>query len=165
MRKLRLWVTILTGVIYFGCSGSNYRTAEQTPAAGGEVNILQSWQGDFLVDQLNLLPEGQREQAVGFIGDAETFAGVWKAFKPGEAVPEVDLNANLILFVRNTEFYNRISIGKVNVINGVADLLAMETMSAMPIEDKVAMSLVLVARQGITAIYSGNETIPVKKNP
>ena len=156
---------ILTAVFYFGCGGSNNRTAEQTPAASGEVNIQQSWRGDYPVDQLSLLPEGQREQAVGFIGDAETFAGVWKAFKPGEAVPEVDFNANLVLFVRNTEFYNRISIGKVNVINGVADLLAMETMSAMPIEDKVAMSLVLVARQGITAIQSGNEIISVKKNP
>ena len=168
MRKLRLWVTILMVVIYFGCSASNYGTAEtvkQTPTAIGEVNILQSWQGDYPVDQLNLLPEGQREQVVGFIGDSETFAGVWKAFKPGEAVPEIDINANLVLFVRNTQFYNRISIGKVNVTNGVAELLAMETMSAMPIEGKVAMSMVVVSREGITAIQSGNEIIPVKKNP
>jgi len=164
MRRIGLLVTILTGVIYFGCSGSNDRTAEQTPAAGGEVNILQSWQGDFPVDQLNLLPEGQREQAVGFIGDAETFAGVWKAFKPGEAVPEIDFKANLVLFARNTQFFNRISIGKVNVTNGVAALLAMETMSALPIEDKVAMSQVVVAREGITAIQSGNEIVPLKKN-
>jgi hypothetical protein len=167
MRKLRLWVMILTGVIYFGCGGSNNRTAEtseQTPAASGEVNILQSWRGDYPVDQLNLLPEGQREQAVGFIGDSEIFAGVWKAFNPGEAVPEVDFNANLVLFARNTQFFNRISIGKVNVIDGVAELLAMETMSAMPIEGKVAISIVVVARQGITAIQSGNEIISVKKN-
>jgi hypothetical protein len=167
MRKLRLWVMILTVVIYFGCGGSNYRTAEtseQTPAASGEVNILQAWRGDYPVDQLNLLPEDQREPAVGFIGDSETFAGVWKAFKPGEGVPEIDFKANLVLFVRNTQFYNRISIGKVNVTKGVAALLAMETMSALPIEDKVAMSMVVVARQGITAIQSGNEIIPVKKN-
>ena len=161
MRKLRLWVTILTVVFYFSCSGSNYRTAEQTPAASGEVNILQSWKGDFPVDQLNLLPEGQREQAVGFIGDAETFAGVWKAFKKGEAVPEIDFKANLVLFVRNTQFYNRISIGKINVTNGVAELLAMETMSAMPIEDKVAMSMVLVERRGIKGLKSGDSIIQV----
>jgi len=46
----------------------------------------------------------------------------------------------------------------------VAELIAMETMSAMPIEDKIAMSMVLVARQGIKAIQSGNKIIPVKKN-
>ena len=158
---------ILTVVIYFGCGGSNYRTAEtaeQPPAASGEVNILQSWQGDYPVDQLKLLPEGQRKQAVGFIADSETFGGVWKAFKQGEAVPEIDFKANLVLFARNTQFFNRISIGKVNVTNGVAELLAMETMSALPIEDKVAMSMVVVARRGINAIQSGNEIIPVKKN-
>jgi len=125
----------------------------------GEAKILQSWQGDYSVDKLNLLPEKQREQAVGFIDNAEIFEGVWKAFKPGEDVPKIDFKANLVLFARNTQFYNRIIIGKVNVTNGVAEVLAMETMSAMPIEDKVAMSLVVVARHGITAIHAGDKII------
>ena len=128
----------------------------------GESKILQSWQGDYPVTNLRLLPEKQREQAVGFIDDAKTFEDVWKAFKPGEAVPDIDFKSNLILFTRNTQFYNRISIGKVNVKNGVAEVLAMETMSAMPIEDKVAMSLVVVPRQGIAAIQTGDDNIPIK---
>ena len=45
--------------------------------------------------------------------------------------------------------------------SGVAEVLAMETRSAMPIEDKVAMSLVVVAKQGITAIQSGDQIIPI----
>ena len=106
--------------------------------------------------QLDLLPDKQREQAVGFIDDAKTFEKVWKAFKPGEAVPEIDFKTNFVLFVRNTQFYNRISIGKVKVTNGVAEVLAMETMSAMPIEDKVAMSLVVVARMGIKGLKTGD---------
>jgi acid phosphatase (class A) len=127
----------------------------------GEANILQSWQGDFSVAQLQLLPEKQREQAVGFITDAKTFETVWKAFKPGEDVPDIDFKTNLALFVRNTQFYNRITIGKVKVKDGVAEVLAMETMSAMPIEDKVAMSLVVVPRKGITAIQYGDKIIPI----
>ena len=94
-------------------------------------------------------------------GIIKTFETVWKAFKPGENVPEIDFKANLVLFARNTQFFNRISIGKVNVTNGMAEVLAMETMSAMPIEDKVAMSLVVIVRQGITAIQSGDEIIPI----
>jgi hypothetical protein len=129
----------------------------------GEANIIQSWQGDYPVARLDLLPEKQREQAAGFIGDPETFAGVWKAFKAGEAVPEIDFQANLVLYARNTQFYNRIRIGKVNVENGVAELLAMETKSAMPIEDKVSISLVVVARQGITALQMGNKIRPVNE--
>ena len=38
-----------------------------------------------------------------------------------------------------------------------------ETMSAMPIEDKVAMSMVVVGRQGITAIQSNDKIIQIKK--
>ncbi|NQT69944.1 MAG: phosphatase PAP2 family protein [Desulfobacteraceae bacterium] len=129
----------------------------------GEAEILQSWQGDYPVAQFELLPENQREQGIGFIDDAETFAGIWEAFKPGEAIPEIDFTANLVLFVRNTQFFNRTRIGKVNVKNGVAEVLAMETMSAMPIEDKVAMSLVVVARKGITAIQSGDKIILINK--
>jgi hypothetical protein len=54
-------------------------------------------------------------------------------------------------------------MGKVNVTNGVAELLAMETTSSMPIEDKVAISLVVFVRRGITAIQTGNEIIPINK--
>jgi hypothetical protein len=167
MRKFRLWVTILTAVICVGCGASTYgtpETGEQTKAAGGEVAILQSWQGDYPVAQLKWLPEKQRELAVGFIDEAETFEDVWKAFNPGEAIPEIDFKANLVLFVYNTQFYNRISVGKVNVTNGVAELLAMETMSALPIEYKAAMSIVVVVRKGILGIQAGHEVISVKDN-
>jgi hypothetical protein len=50
------------------------------------------------------------------------------------------------------------------VKNGVAEVLAMETMSAMPIEDKVAISLAVVGRQGISGIQIGNEVILVDEN-
>jgi hypothetical protein len=117
-----------------------------------EAEILQSWQGNFTVAQLKLLREKQREMAVGFINDTKTFEAVWNAFKPREAVPEIDFKTDLVLFVRNTQFYNRISIAKGSVTEGVADLLAMETMSAMPITDKVGMSMVVISRKGIKSI-------------
>jgi hypothetical protein len=168
MRKRILWATFLIVVISFGCGASNYETADtrnQPIETSGEIQILQFWQGDYPVDGLDLLQVSQRSQGIGFIDDIKTFAGVWKAFMPKEAVPEIDFKVTLVLFAHNTQFYNRISIGKVNVTNGVAELLAMETRSALPIEDKVAISMVKVTRQGITAIQSGDEIIPIKNNP
>jgi hypothetical protein len=103
-----------------------------------------------------MLPENQRQHSVGFIGDAKTFKALWKAFKPGETVPEIDFKANIVFFARNTKFYNRISIGKVNVKNGVAEVLAAETMSAIPIQNKVAMSMVVVPRKGIKSIRTAD---------
>ena len=126
-----------------------------------EIKILQSWQGDFPVAQLSLLPEKQREQAVGYISDAKKFENIWKVFKPDEDLPDIDFSVKIVLFARNTQFYNRISIGKVNLTEGVAEVLAMETMSAMPIEDNVAFSLAVVPRQGITSIKTGEDTIAI----
>ena len=166
IRRHSILITILTVVVYFGCSAANVGFSEkqdQRIATSGTAEILQSWQGDYPVDQLKLLPEKQREQAVGFIDNSKTFEAVWKVFKRGEDVPEINFKTNLVLFARNTQFYNRISIGKVNVTNGVAEVLAMETMSAMPIEDKVAMSLAVVPRKGIRAIQIRDKLIQVNK--
>ena len=81
----------------------------------------------------------------------------------GEEVPAVDFKNHLVLFSRNTQFFNRISIFKVEVTKGVAQVLSMETRSARPIEDKVAMSLVLVVQEGISSLQSGEITIPIVK--
>jgi hypothetical protein len=51
----------------------------------------------------------------------------------------------------------------VNVTNDVAEVLAMETMSSMLIEVKVAMSLVVIARQGIIGVQSNDKIIQIKK--
>jgi hypothetical protein len=164
MKRISFYVTALALVLLVGCSRSYTKTetkADSPQAVSGEAEILQSWHGDYPVAHLKLMPEKQREKSVGFVDDAETFEAVWKAFKPNEDVPKIDFKANLVLFSRNTQFYNRISIGKVKVTNGVAEVLAMETKSAIPIEDKVAISLVVVSRSGITAIQTGDEIIPV----
>lgn len=116
------------------------------------------------VARLEQLPEKQRDQSVGFIGDAKTFEQVWKAFKPGEDVPEIDFKSSKVLFVRNTQFYNHIRIGKVNVANGVAQVLTMETLSAMPIEEKVAMSLAVVPRSVITSIRTADGPVLISND-
>ncbi len=158
---------LTTGILFIiitmlvSCADEKQEELLNDIASDKEVKILQSWQGDFPVAQLNLLPEKQREQAVGYISDAKTFENIWKVFNPDEDISEIDFSANLVLFARNTQFYNRISIGKVNLTEGVAEVLAMETMSAMPIEDKVAFSLVEVPRQGITSIKTGEDKIAI----
>ena len=79
----------------------------------------------------------------------------------GKALPEIDFSRHLVIFSRNREYYTRIKIEKVDVKDGVAEVLAMETMSAIPIEDKFAISIAVVFRQGIIALKRGEEMIPV----
>lgn len=123
------------------------------------VKILQSWQGDFLVSQFKLLPEDQRKQAVGFLTDGNTFTEIWQQFKPDQDIPEINFKDNLIIFARNIQFYNHISIGQVKLTNSVIEIIAMETMSAMPIEEHVAFSLAVIPRQPINAIQIGDNKI------
>ena len=58
-------------------------------------------------------------------------------------------------------FYGRTAILKVILQNGVAEILARETMTALPIEDKAAMALAVIPRTGVKCIRTGNERIPV----
>ena len=132
------------------------------PPRTAEATIVQSWHADYPVSQLGRLPVDQRDTAVGVIVTAADVSHFWPAFQPGKPIPAVDFNTHLLLFARNTQFYNRIRIGRVTVTGGVAEVLAMETMSALPIDDRVAMSVVLVPRAGIRAIRNGGGTRPIE---
>lgn len=63
-----------------------------------------------------------------------------------------------IVFSRNVEFYNRTSIVKIILKDGAIEIIAMETMSALPIEEKVAMILAVIPRAGISSITAGGHS-------
>jgi len=161
-KAISIFLILVFSVIgLMSCSESQQNGIVEDAVSNADVKIMQSWQGDYPVDQLTLLPEGQRDQIVGYINDAETFSDIWNQFKPGANVPEINFETNLVFFVRNIQYYNRISIGKVTITNGVVDVLAMETMSAIPIEDNLALSLAVIPRKGITAIKIGDKQISI----
>ena len=165
MPTLRLITCVLLMAFLAGCGHADKPSAEQTqsiPPLTGDAAILQAWPGDFPVARLDRLPADQREQGIGYIDERDIFAAVWAVFKPGEALPNIDFAKQLVLFARNTQYFNRISAGKVMVKEGTAELLAMETLSARLIEDKVAMALVVVPQAGITGLRAGSIVIPIK---
>lgn len=125
------------------------------------IPLLQKWNGDYPVSELGRLPEGQRDTAAGYIGDSETFIRVWRVFMPQEILPPVDFSKNLVVFSRNILFYNHTFILKVSVQDGTAEITAVETMSATPVDDRVAMAMAVIPRHGVVAIGAGTEKIPV----
>jgi hypothetical protein len=143
-----------------GCASTNtIDTANTVPV---NIPLLEKWSGDYPVAELGRLPEGQQDIGAGYIGDTESFIPVWRAFMPGEILPAVDFSKNIVVFTRNVQFYNRTSIFKVELQDGTIEILAMETMSAMPIEEKVAMAMAVIPREGIVAISTGSEKLEVK---
>jgi len=150
---------LLVSMMLAVLSGCNHVPVADTPPA--ELVISQSWSGDYPVAELKRLPEGQQQSRVGYLGSTAAFEPVWAVFKPGEAVPVVDFGKQVVVFHRNVDFYNRTRIFKVRLKEGVADVLAMETMSAIPITDKVAMALAVIPRASVKSLRSGPASIPV----
>jgi len=143
-------------VLAMSCSGPLW--PDEKPR---DLPILQRWSGDYPAAQIDRLPEGQRQTRAGYLGDAETFGRVWQALKPGTFVPVVDFSTHLVVFARNLDFYNRNMISKVVLWHGAAEVVAAETLSARPVEDKFAMALALIPRAGIEFIQSGKERVAV----
>ena len=140
----------------------------QTPISDHEprdLPILHKWSGDFPIDNIDRLPEGQTDTSIGYIGTKSNFANAWKAFKPEEPVPQVDFSKSLVVFTRNVTFYNRLSIFKVTLKEGTVDVMSMETRSALPIEDNAAMAMAVIPREGIKNIQVENKHIPVLDEP
>jgi len=159
--RISMWriASLLTLVALTAFSRVGTLSAAEDPRV--DLPVSRTWSGDYPVAQLDRLPEGQRRSRVGYLGDEKAFFAVWKALKPDEDVPAVDFGGNLVVFSRNVVFYNRTNILKVTLKEGVAEILAMETMSALPIEDKVGMALAEIPRAGVVFLKAGDEWIPV----
>ena len=153
-------------VIWVSCTLPT-KTVEDPPSNVStdetEAPIKQSWNGDYPVASLASLPEKADHHGTGYIADPLTFSSIWSAFKPNEQTPEIDFKNNLVIFVRNIQYYNHIMIGKVVLKNGVAEVIAMETLSARPIEDVVAISMAVISRDGVEGIQTRGGVIQVTK--
>lgn len=178
MKTAMRWVVALAAIgILFGMAGEpvlakdpvppkseGETKAAPSPVAGPTpiLPILQRWEGNYPVAALDRLPRGQQKTAAGFIGDAKTFGTVWKAFKPGEKAPKVDFKKNLVVFSRNVKYYNRTAITKVTLLDGIMEVQGIETLTSVPVTDKVALALAEVPRQGVKSLRTGDKFIPVK---
>jgi len=148
---------LFLAAFFLAGSGDAFGSGPETD----EVPILCDWRGDYPVSELHRFPEDQRTSPMGCLGNDEAFRRVWEAFKSDEELPDVDFDDNLGLFARNVAFYNRIAIVKVLLRDGVAEILTVETRSALPIEDQVGIALAVIPRAGVEYIRAGDEEIPV----
>ncbi len=136
--------------------------AASTGALAANLPIVDKWEGDYPVSALKKLPRGQQKTVTGYIGDGATFAIVWKSFKRGDKVPTVDFRKNLVVFTRNMKFYNRKAITKVTLLEGIMEVQGIETMTSVPVTDKVAIAMAVVPRQGAKTLRAGDKFIPVR---
>ena len=159
--KREAWPAVLGMISLLCLAVAGCTTMATDSGQPRDLEIIARWSGDYPVDRLDLLPGDQRGCRTGYLGDRQAFAAVWQVLMPGEAVPDVDFDRNLVVFSGNVDFYNRTNIFKVTLSGGVAEIMAMETMSAMPIEDRLVIALAVVPRDGIESVRCGDASIPV----
>ena len=139
-----------------GCAPSPVPEAHPTA-----FPIIGQWTGHYPVAELDRLPPGQRTTPVGYIDHRKTFSRVWNAFSHKEQLPEIDFQENMVIFTRNVDFFNRISIANIDLNEGVANVDTIETRSALPVKDKVAMAIAVVPRTGVRYIQKGDVRITI----
>lgn len=152
-----LWVAVLLPALALGCGWLTPRDGKPK-----DLRILQRWAGDCPLTQLDRLPEGQRQSRIGYLADADAFTRLWQAFKPDTPAPTLDFSKNLVIFARNVDLYRGTLIAKVTLTRGVAEIVDVGTASESPIEDRVAIALALIPRDGIEFLQRGKERIPVR---
>ncbi len=157
-KRFQLTIAIMASILSVTCS-EKQQIPDDSPA---DVTMLHQWDGDYPVDSLSALPAHVRDLPVGYLADAAMFARIWNIFKPDVNVPEVDFADNIVVYYRNVTYYNRTSIFKLTLQEGILEVLARETMSAIPIDDKVAISMAVIPGKGIYSIKAGDQKIPVK---
>jgi len=109
------------------------------------ASVTQHWSGDYPVEELERLPEPQRNSGVGYLASQASLEIVWSAFQPGEALPAVDFDRNIVVFVRNVSFYNRTDLFKTELKDGVLEVVAMA----------------VIPREGVKYIQAGPTRLPV----
>jgi len=154
-----LALMVFAGIFFWVTNGDRVK---EEPLWKVDVPIKAIWSGDYPVAELGRLPDGQQDARVGYVSDGSDFEGIWAAFKPGQAAPEIDFENDIVVFVRNTESYNSIRIFKVRAETGEAEVMSMETRPAVPIENTLSMSMAVIPRKGLNAIRSGKASVIIE---
>ena len=157
-----------TGTTPSGTTPSGISSTQAVvPATEGATGITPytKFHGDFVLAQLHALPEKFRESPYGVIHRQEDWRAFWSGFIPysgkGNTLPDIDFSSQVLVFFRNTQFYNRINLGTVNIIEGKAEIVSMETRSASPLVDKASIAMVVLNRADVTHLRVGEQLIEI----
>jgi len=141
-------------------SGALIVSASCILAASAEDKTLiirEKWSGVFPVGRLHVLPAEQRLRRVGYLDNQKLWTATWQAWKPQQKQPQIDFDKQIIVFIKNVRFLNRLSRPTASLKQATLLVRAAETRSARPIRNQVFCLMFPVPRSGITAITDGKE--------
>ncbi len=165
MKKVLLLAFLILSALSFSSeAGVKKQKIDSNSSAQNQdaLPIFNRWNGDYPRAQLDHFKEGHTQLHGGYLGDEVAFSSFWKNFKPGTAVPQVNFNENLVVFVRGDESYRQMFIAKVALKQNIAEVVAAGNRSGPAPEDSFAMALAVIPRAGVKFVRVGNEQITVE---
>jgi hypothetical protein len=139
-------------------------TSDETVRGDGPkvINIERSWTGMLPIEGVARLPKAYRDNRIGIVSEAESWSRIWKMYQPGKKQPEVDFDAQFVVFIKNVRYLNRIKLVSAELADGLLSLKSQETRSARPIRDQVYCVMILIDREGIQLIRDGRNKITIE---
>jgi hypothetical protein len=128
------------------------------------LDYSELWAGAASQTMFALLPSDEQNTEIGYINDPKVFAGIWKEVGGGEALPKIDFNKQMVVFIRNTrEPKNILKVKAFLDDNGTATFVWHETLNNNTPRNKVQCMLLLVEKKGIHRVKGHDVKVEVKE--
>lgn len=145
-----------------GCTTTNVQPRDDALTAQISTS-MGGWRNDVPVASLKKMNKFFYE-GIGKIENNVDFELFWELFRDGNPRmlrPAIDFDNAIVVMAYSPNFYNICQIIGFDVNRGIAVPIIQSTRTTMKIQDKVYMSVVVMPREGVLAIRSGDRTLKV----
>jgi hypothetical protein len=110
------------------------------------IQVERAWQGEVCQETAKLAP------ASGHVAGAESWSALWQAFRPGEPVPAIDFERELVLVVVGPD-PNHIRVHEPHVSDGDLQFKVVSTAIGYKDPKTCGYQFAAVKRDGVRTIH------------
>lgn len=122
----------------------------------------RTWTVTLPIEALDCLLPSQSDLQVGVVRQPDAWKAIWELTNQNQSTPKIDFDREIILFVKNTVYLNRIKLTHVHLDDRTLNLETRNSRSARPIRDKFHAVFLVMPRSGIASVRLGDQIFSIK---
>ena len=130
-----------------------------TPDHTRQTLHYHHWTGTFPCNKIYLLKPVSADNRLSILRSDKDWNNVWTVFRPGNPVPVINFEQNVVIAVRNVRYFNQVSWKSASRQNHVLSLQTLQTRTARPIGHEASCLFVVVPSDRITAVRCGHDEV------